>query len=240
MSAQLDPLGGSVLGPHPCASSSRSRFSCLLPGRPAVAGEEVPTPQRQAKAINLKLSDFPDGWRASTPSAEENTNEARIRKCLGGDYSKLTLIGEASSKDFAKGENATASSEAQITKTEAQARAGLQKRAASLSGEKAKDCLRKEIGSTPGYKVGKIDVGELKTSKPPGVDEARAWEVVIPVEVTSGAAKGLSGSFYLDTVFMRKGNVVAHVETSDALSPLDDALRAHLVRTVAERMSEAT
>jgi len=41
-------------------------------------------------------------------------------------------------------------------------------------------------------------------------------------------------------VFLRKGNMVAQVSTSDVLSPLDDALRAHLVQTVARRMVEAS
>jgi len=199
-----------------------------------------PQAQQQAKAINLKLADFPNGWRASTPSAEETKSNEKGRKCLGVDYSKVTLLADASSKDFAKGDNATASSEVQITKTEEQAKAGLQKLAAALAGEKVKDCLRKAIGSTPGYKVGEIDVGELKTSKPPGVDEGRAWEIVIPIEVTSGPSKGLSVSAYADGEFLRKGNIVAHVGTSDVLSPLDDALRAHLVRTVAQRMTQGT
>jgi len=199
-----------------------------------------PAAQHQAESINLKLSDFPDGWRASTPSSEDEANQAKTRKCLGVDYSKLTLIGEASSKDFAQGENATASSEAQITKTEDQAKQGLQRFADGLAGEKVTDCLRKAIGSTPGYKVGEIEVGELKTAKPSEVDEARAWEIVVPVEVTSGPANGLSASVYSDLVYTRTGNVVAHVGTSDVLSPLDDALRRHLVRTVARRMSDAT
>jgi hypothetical protein len=200
----------------------------------------TPEAQQQAKSINLKLADFPDGWRASTPSAEDAKSAEKTRKCLGADYSKVTLLGDASSKDFAQGENATASSEAQITKTEAQAKEGLQRVATSLAGAGAKDCFRKAIGSTPGYKVGDIEVGELKVTSPPNVDEARAWEVVIPVEVTPGTANGLAVSVYSDAVFLRKGNVVAQVSTSDVLSPLDDALRAHLVRTVARRMSEST
>jgi hypothetical protein len=192
--------------------------------------------QARAKAINLRLSDFPDGWRGSTPSSKDEASDAKTRKCFGIDYSKLTLIGDASSKDFAQGENATASSEAQITKTESDAKAGLQKLATGLEGDKPKDCLRKAIGSTPGYKVGDIDIGELRTTKPSGVDEARAWEIVIPIEVTSGAGKGLSVSAYADAFYLRKGNVVAHVNTGDVLSPLDETLRDHLVSTVAHRM----
>jgi hypothetical protein len=196
----------------------------------------TPEAQKHAEAINLKLTDFPNGWRASTPTTNE-AEKAKTLKCFGLDYSKLTLIGAASSRDFAKGNNATASSDAKITKTEEQAKDGLQRVAEALAGPAARDCFRKEIGSTPGYKVGEIDVGELKYPSPPNVDDARAWEVVIPTEVTSGPEKGFSLPGYVDTVVLRKGNIVAHVDTSGVLSPLDEALRAHLVRTVAERIS---
>jgi hypothetical protein len=241
-----------VLGPHSDALRRRARVHRRRLGRNGLRwgrwGSDTLAAkrtinheaQRQAKAINLRLSDFPNGWRASTPSSKDEANNEKTRKCFGVDYSKLTLIGDASSKDFAQGENATASSEAQITKTEADAKAGLQKLATGLEGDKPKDCLRKAIGSTPGYKVGDIDIGELRTTKPSGVDEARAWEIVIPIEVTSGAGKGLSVSAYADAVFLRKGNVVAQVSTGDVLSPLDETLRDHLVSTVAQRMTATT
>jgi hypothetical protein len=195
--------------------------------------------QEQAKAINLRLSDFPDGWRASTPD-EDTAGQKKFRKCIGADYSDVTLIGDASSKDFAQGESARASSRAGITKTAAQAADTMRRLATGLAEPGTKDCVRGAIGSTPGYKVGEIDVGELKATPPAGVDEGQAWEIVVPVEVTSGATKGLAASVYVDAVFLRKGNIVGSVSTVDVLSPLDDALRAHLVRTVARRMSEAS
>jgi hypothetical protein len=196
-----------------------------------------PNNQRQAKAINLRLSDFPDGWRASSRT-DDTAAQKKFRKCLGIDMSKITVTGDASSKDFAKGDNATADSDAWITETVSQARDSLTQLARGLSSTGTKDCVRDAIGSTPGYQVGEIDVGELKTTSPPEVDETRAWEVVIPVEVTSGTDNGLSVSVYVDLVYLRKGNILASVSTSDVLSPLDDALRAHLVRTVAQRMSK--
>lgn len=152
----------------------------------------------------------------------------------------MTLIGDASSNDFAQGESAEASSEAQITKTADQAAAGIGKLKTGLGGPRTKDCLRDAIGDTPGAKVGDIDVGELKATPPANVDEGQAWEIVVPVELTSGATKGLSASVYIDVVFLRKDNIVGTVSTVDVLSPLDEPLRAHLVRTVARRMREAS
>jgi hypothetical protein len=196
----------------------------------------APDAQAQAKAINLRLSDFPDGWRASTPD-EDTAGQKKFRKCIGADYSGVTITGEATSKDFAQGESAEASSKGQITKTPAQAEDGMRQLATGLAAPGTKDCVRDAIGSTPGYKVGDIDVGKLKATPPANVDEAQAWEIVVPVEISSGATKGLSASVYIDLVYMRKDNIVGSVSTVDVLSPLDEALRAHLVRTVARRMS---
>jgi hypothetical protein len=192
-----------------------------------------------AKAINLRLSDFPDGWRASAPD-EDTAGQKKFCKCIGADYSDVTLIGEASSRDFAQGENAQASSKGQITKTAGQAEDGMRRLARGLAEPGTKDCVRDAIGGTPGYKVGEIDVGKLKAMLPASVDEGQTWEIVVPVEITSGATKGLSASVYIDFVFLREGNIVGSISTVDVLSPLDDALRAHLVRTVARRMSEAS
>jgi hypothetical protein len=51
----------------------------------------APDAQAQAKAINLRLSDFPDGCRASTPE-EDTTGQSKFRKCIGADYSNVTHV----------------------------------------------------------------------------------------------------------------------------------------------------
>jgi hypothetical protein len=45
---------------------------------------------------------------------------------------------------------------------------------------------------------------------------------------------------FIDVVFLQKDNIIGGVSTSDVPSPLDEALRNHLVRTVAKRMSESS
>jgi hypothetical protein len=222
-----------VTGATACGSGGSSENSG------AAKREIAADAQAKAKAINLRLSDFPDGWRASTPD-EDTAGEKKFRKCTGADYSDVTLIADASSKDFAQGESAEASSQAQITKTADEAAEGMRKQKRALGGPGTKDCLRDAIGDTPGAKVGDIDVGELKATPPANVDEGQAWEIVVPVELTSGATKGLSASVYIDVVFTRKDNIVGTVSTVDVLSPLDETLRAHLVRTVAGRMSKSS
>jgi hypothetical protein len=200
----------------------------------------TPSAQERAKAINLKLSDFPDGWRASTPSDEDKAGQKKFRKCIGVDLSKITLIGDANSRDFAKGDSANASSQARITEAASQATDGMKRVSRGLSSAAMKDCLRDAFDKAPSFNVGEIEVGELKSKPPSNVDAARAWEIVIPIEITSGEFKGLSSSAYIDIVYLRKGSVVASVTTSEVVSSLDDSLRAHLVRTVAKRMSESS
>jgi hypothetical protein len=61
---------------------------------------------------------------------------------------------------------------------------------------------------------------------------------VIPVEITSGAAEGLSPDVYIELVALREGDTVASVRTQDVLTEFDPELRNQLVQTVAGRLSE--
>jgi hypothetical protein len=83
------------------------------------------------------------------------------------------------------------------------------------------------------------DVGELSFS-PPDVDEAKAWQIVIPVEITSGVGEGFTPDVYIEQVLLREGDTVARVFTEDVLTEFDEELRNQLVQTVAGRMSESS
>jgi hypothetical protein len=192
--------------------------------------------QGRAKSMLLRLSDFPEGWRASAPKPEDVGGERKFRKCLGVDFSNLTLTGDATSRDFAMGDSTEASSDAQITGSSAQAREGFRELATALSSNAVKDCVTKLIPHSSVYKIGEVDAGELRVTSPPGVEKARAWQIVVPVEVTSGASKGLTATAYLDIVALLKGDAVTTVQTSDVLTAFDPTLRDELVRKVAGRM----
>ena len=69
--------------------------------------------QQRAEAMLLLLSNLPDGWRAS-PSKDTGSGE-KLRKCIGTDYSALTITGEASSKDFAYEDSAELLTERSIS-----------------------------------------------------------------------------------------------------------------------------
>jgi hypothetical protein len=197
-----------------------------------------PAAQKRAESTLLKLADFPDGWRASAP--EDQGGQEKFNKCLGVDLSGLTKIGDADSKDFAKGESTQASSSTVIYKSDQQAEDAISKAGAAMSGTAAEGCFQdvveKAVRGEKGFKLGDVDVGELSFT-PPDVDEAKAWQIVIPLEVTSGALKGLSPDVYIELVALREGDTVASVTTQDVLTEFDSELRNQLVQTVAGRMS---
>src|SRR5262249_12560647 len=193
--------------------------------------------QGRAKSMLLQLADFPEGWRASYPSPEDRGGQAKFRKCLGVDYSSINLTGDARSRDFAKGDTAQASSEAQIAGSAAQARQGFEQFATSMNGSKVKDCVKKLIPKSSDYKVGNVDVGQLRATPPANVDEAKTWQIVIPLEVTSGTGKGITATAYIDFVALLKDDAITTVEGLDVFTPFDSALRDHLVKTVAGRMT---
>ena len=200
-----------------------------------------PEAQERAESIVLKLADFPDGWRASAPEEEDSAADEEFNKCIGTDFSGLTEIGDANSQDFATGDSTEASSEATIFKSDQQAEDGMSELAAGMSGSAVEDCfqdlIEEALRGEKGFKLGEVDIGELSLTTP-DVEEAKAWQIVIPVEITSGAAEGLSANVYIELVALREGDAAATMTTLDVLTEFDPELRNQLVQTVAGRMSE--
>jgi hypothetical protein len=212
---------------------------------PAAGRSIEPEAQQRAESIGLKLSDFPNGWRASAPEEDPAAERARFNRCAGIDYSEVTLVGDADSQDFAK-ESAEASSQVEIYENDQQAEAALSEFSGGLGRGSTEDCFQdlveravKEEGtSNEDFKLGEIDIGELSFTPPPEVDEAKAWQVVLPVDVTSGAFKGISADVYLDYFTLREGDTLAIIVTQDVLDEFDRELRDKLVADVAGRMTE--
>ena len=149
----------------------------------AVKHEKDPVAQQRAKATLLKLSDFPDGWRAFAVSpSQDKSGQRNLRNCLGVDYSDLTVIGDAPSREFAMGEDASADSETQIFASEAQASDALRRFSDGMAGSKIKDCFKRLLEkSVPSdQRLGEIGVGELSFTSPGGLDAAKAWQIVVP------------------------------------------------------------
>jgi hypothetical protein len=192
--------------------------------------------QARAEGVVLRLSDFPDGWRASS-GEEEDDRADEFRECIGVDYSTVTIIGEAQSDDFAQ-DSAEASSDVAVFETEAEATASFEELVGGMESEAVNECLQDflEESVDPDVEVENVDLGELSFTPPSGVDDSRAWQLAI--EASSSEAEGLSATVYFDIIDLRAGDVVARVQVIDVLSPFDSDLRDELVAAVAGRMTE--
>lgn len=203
-----------------------------------------PAAQERAEAMVLQLSDFPTGWRGSAP---EEADREGFRKCVGTDLSGFTKIGDASSQDFAKGDSTSASSEAIVYKDEQQAIDAFSEISDGLNSADAEDCfqniveenVRNQSTGNDQFRIGEVDVGQLNLTQP-GVEDFSAWQVVIPVEITSGVGEGFAPNVYIEFVGLRQGNAVASVSTQDSFTEFDTDLRDKLIQTVAQRMTESS
>ena len=191
--------------------------------------------QERAEAVVLQLSDFPTGWRASAAEEEDEGGAEKLRECIGVDYSGMTRTGEADSQDFAQGSSTEVSSSASVFADEGQASAWWDEYSRGMSSSGAEDCFQETLEDSlskedqAGVKVGEVDVGQLSFTPPAGVDEAAAYQVVVPIEITSGEAEGLSPNAYIEFVVLREGDTAAVVQTSDVLTEFDPELRDQLV-----------
>jgi hypothetical protein len=128
-----------------------------------------------------------------------------------------------------------------IFKSDQQAEDSMSEFAEGMSGGAAEDCFQdfaeEALRGEKGFELGEVDVGELSFT-PPDVDEAKAWQIVIPVEITSGVGEGFTPDIYIERVLLREGDTVTSVTTQDVLTEFDEELRNQLVQAVAGRMSE--
>lgn len=203
-----------------------------------------PEAEQRAESINLTLADFPDGWRVAAPESDDDTGREVFNECIGVDDSGLTRIGDAESQDFfAQGGQAEqASSAVVIFDDEQQAGDAMSKYSEDFGGSAAEDCFQDVIERAvnegfEGFKLGEADIGELSFT-PPDVDEAQAWQIVIPLESTSGAGEGLP-NFHLELVLLREGDTTARLLTQHLLTEFDRDLHDKLIQTLADRMTQA-
>jgi hypothetical protein len=221
-------------------------------GQATASGVAIePEAQQRAESINLTLADFPDGWRIAAPESDDDTGREVFNECISVDSSGLTRTGDAESKDFFTqgGQAEQASSAVVIFDDEQQAEDAMSKSSEGFGGSAAEDCFQdvneraaRAEGDNEGFfevvKFGEVDIGELSFT-PPDVDEAQAWQIVIPLESTSGAGEGLEPNFYLDLVLLREGDTTARLLTQKVVTEFDRDLRDELIQTLAHRMTHA-
>jgi hypothetical protein len=125
-----------------------------------------------------------------------------------------------------------------VFKSEKMATDALAEAAAGYESEEADACLN-ELIPDPGaeFDFGELEMSPLSFTPPSGVDEARAWQIAIPIEGASGTEQeGVAATFYGDVIGLREGDAIVLVETFDLFSPFDPELQDQLLKTIAGRM----
>jgi hypothetical protein len=197
--------------------------------------------QEQAESLLLTLADFPDGWRTGPADEENEESETAFRDCAGVDYSAFTKVGEAQSDDFAMGETAQASSEADVFESSEMAAAAVAEATRGFRDDEASPCMLEYLRELEDdqIEVTQAEVVELSFTPPAGLDDASAFQAVITLEGRPGTdAAGVSATAYSDFVLLRVGAATAAVTTSDVVRPFDPALRDELIAAVADRLTE--
>lgn len=211
-------------------------------------GERAPTAQKRAESMVSELEDFPQGWQAR-PRQENLLSEAKIRKCLGVDYSAYTIVAEAGSKDFTNPATVSqASSSSTVFESEGEAEDAIKSFSANNGGRSAEDCFRDVIQQALNQedarfetesKVLKVDVHELRLARPPEITDASAWKLATVIHDSGGLGE-MTTTDYMDFVTLRKGDSLATLRTDDTSRPADSQLLDALVEALAGRMSKAS
>lgn len=192
-----------------------------------------PQAQHQAESTLLQLADFPTGWTGSVRESNGGASND-FRQCAGIDFSNFTVVGKAQSQDFGKG-RASASSETSVFESPTEAEDAVNQFARRIISPQTEDCVKtflEKDSSLNGATVGDVNIGELRSTPPPTVEEAHVWQIDVPLQ-----QGGLSIDAYIDVTLLRQGEVGSTVETGNVISPFDPALRDDLVTKVAARMA---
>jgi hypothetical protein len=154
-----------------------------------------------SKPSLLKSSDFPEGWRASS-SGDDSAGKERFQQCADLDFSSLTLIGEAESKDFTEEGTATIttySSRGLVYESQGQAEKAIDGLTAATKNEALGKCIRSGLEKS-GEKDSngeRVEWGEVTVSKMSlmtlDVDETTGLRIVMPFETTDRRGRWRGG-----------------------------------------------
>lgn len=198
-----------------------------------------PEAQQEAERLVLLPADFGAGWRASPPDQVDESTQDEFRRCVGLDGSELTIAGEADSDEYSTKNTTRASSSSTVFADAAGAETAISKLVESMDTGTAEDCMSDLIEksgrqSSAGVSFGAVGIGELDFRMPPEIDEARGWQITIPLTI-----EGETGSptIYLDVVALREGESLVTVEAQSLEQAFDPGFRDRLLGAVAGRMA---
>jgi hypothetical protein len=219
--------------------------SCAGPATRTVAtSQDVAADKALAAAANLRLTDFPTGWKSIPPRKGTVNQQAllgRVQTCFHASISALDLHGptRVTSPVFAQSGQSTGISTVVYRATKGQVQAALRiyrnsryiRCVTSVIGGYLKNAITHAPTTPQGVTAGDISVNTI--ALPPFGDQSLAIRVLIPILYKGQPA----GSEYFDDITIQKGRALATLEfTGSSDSPTNSNLEQHLVGVVIGRL----
>ncbi len=211
--------------------------SCAGPAVHTVAAKQnVAADKALAAAANLKLTDFPTGWKSLPPRKGKTDQQAllgRVQSCYHASISALDLSGptRATSPVFAQSGESTGISTVDYRATSGDVQAAFRiyrdpryiRCVTSVLGGYLKNAIAHSSSTPQGVTTGTISVNTI--ALPPFGDQSLAIRVLIPILYKGQPA----GSEYFDDITIQKGRALATLEfTGSSETPTSSALEQHL------------
>ncbi|MGH3028209.1 MAG: hypothetical protein ACRDMW_06620, partial [Gaiellaceae bacterium] len=191
--------------------------------------------QARAEEIVLQGSDLPDDWiaQAEEQTAEGERSEREFNRCVGTDFSGITIIGEAESGGHETADGSiSVNSESTVFESAEQGEQALAE-VAEVSTDRVDECMTTLLDSLveEGFELGDLEVSSLDVPTPAGADQVHAWRAQVEVSGEGGRAMT-----YFDLVLVRGGDAGISFTTFSVVGPFEEALRDELLAAMAARL----
>jgi hypothetical protein len=205
-----------------CGSGDASDLSRAAPAKATLPPPDDTTIAQRAQ---LRLGDFPDGWREHYDPDHQPAN------CKGIRGPRAAASGRAMSPNFRLGDYPAATSAVYVYADEAKAGDML----ATMSARRTLLCLAKKLKQRLLRSNRRLEVGEPSIARvrvQAVGDERKGGRVTLPV-----TAEGVDVDLVADYIFVRVGRGVALLALADTFSAFEKNLRNHLTATLTRRLA---
>jgi hypothetical protein len=216
------------------ATTATAAPSTTAAASTTTTGVSIAADKATARALLLRLSDLPGGWRA-TPYRQDLVDKAinqQLAACLGRPSPETYTTVDLFSPDFSMG-NAGVSSEAQLVKTADDFKADV----AALRGPRFASCVKRILARF----VPRVFTGASVRSivlQPLPVASYGQFSMGYRATITLGS-QGQTLVIYDDEVLLGKGRIELSASFSNQERPFDAALRRALAAKLGARLASA-
>jgi hypothetical protein len=200
----------------------------------ATTGVSVAADKATARALLLRLSDLPDGWRATQhrqDAFDKSANE-QLAACVGRPSPETYTTVDLFSPDFSMG-NAGVFSEAELVKTADDFKAD----AAAVRGPRFASCVKRILAKFAPRLASGASVQSI-VIQPLPVASYGQFSMAYRARITL-TGQGQTLRLYDDEVFLGKGRVELSASFSDVGRPFDPGLRRALLAKLGARLASA-